>query len=105
VIVKEFFGDAFERRELVDAGIVHQNVQLARRLFWFLREEADDVGCLRDVGLHGDGFAALGGDLLHDAIGAFLAGGVIDDDGGALSGKRDGDRRADSFGRAVTTAT
>ena len=58
-----------------------------------------DVGLLGDVGLHGDGLAALAGDLGDDAVGPLLAGGVVDDDGGPLGGQVLGDGGADALGR------
>ena len=58
LLVEVFGGDGFERRELVDAGVVHQDVELAERLLG-LREEPPDVGFLGEVGLHRDRLAAL----------------------------------------------
>ena len=65
--------DLLERGELVDAGVVDEDVELAERLLR-LGEEPPDVGLLGDVGLHGDGLAALASDLGDDAVGPFLAG-------------------------------
>ena len=48
----------------------------------------------------GDGLAAGGGDGGDDGVGAGLAGGVVDDDGGAFGGERLGDGGADAFGGA-----
>ena len=90
---------ALERRELVDAGVVDEDVEPAERLLR-LGEQALDVGLLRHVGLDGDGLAALAGDLGDDAVGPFLAGGVVDDDGRPLGRQVPGDGGADALGRA-----
>ena len=90
-------GYGFEGLEIVDAGVVHQNVHLAVGGFG-LGEESRDVGGFGDVGLHGDGFAALGCDVLHNGVGAGFAAGVIDDDGSAFGCQMFGDGGADSLG-------
>ena len=59
LLVEVLGGDVFQRGELVDAGVVDQDVELAERL---LRLGEQPSGCppvLADVGLHGDGLAAL----------------------------------------------
>ncbi len=56
-------GDAIEGRELVDAGIVHQDIELAELLLGFGKQPLD-VGLLGHVGLDGDRLAALAGDFL-----------------------------------------
>ena len=62
-----------------------------------LGEQPLDVGRLGDVALHGDGLAALAGDLGDDAVRAFLAGGVVHDDRRALGAQRPGDAGADAL--------
>ena len=94
--VEELFGDLVERREGIDAGVVDQNVELAEGLLGF-GEEAGDVGLLRYVALHGDGFAALGGDGGDDLAPRPLAGRIVDDDGRALSCERLCDLRANAL--------
>ena len=86
-------------RELIDAGVVDEDVEPAEGLFGF-GEETVDVGLFGDVALDGDGFAALGGDFGDDFVRAGLAGGVIDDDGGAFGARCFGDGSADAFGGA-----
>ena len=54
----------------------------------------------RDVGLHRDGLGRLADDLGNDAVGPFLAGGVVDDNGRALGGQMLGDGGADPLGCA-----
>ena len=63
------------------------------------------VGRLGDVGLDGDGFAAVADDFGDDAVGAFLAGAVIDDDGGASAARCWAIRRPIPLDAPVTTAT
>jgi len=75
--MEEFFGSGFEGGELIDARVVDEDVELTKG-FYGLGEKARDVGLLGDVALHGDGFAALGGDFFDNLVGAFLAGRIID---------------------------
>ncbi len=79
LLVKMFRGDFTERGEFINAGVVHQNIDLAERLFRFL-EEPLDVGLFGDIGLHGDGLASFLFDLTDDAVRAGFAGGIIHDD-------------------------
>src|SRR5439155_10416828 len=65
-----------------------------------LGEQAADVRLLGHVGLDGDRPAALARDRRDDAVGAFLAGGVVDDHGRPLVGQLFGDGGADPLGRA-----
>ena len=53
-----------------------------------------------DVGLDGDGFAALFDDFGDDFVRACLAGGIVDYDRGAFGSERFGDACADAFGGA-----
>ena len=78
--VKEVLGHLLERRELVDAGVVDQDVEPAECLLAF-GKQALDVRLLRYVTLHGDGLAPAAHDLRHHTLGALLAGRVVDDDG------------------------
>ena len=88
----------FQRLELIDAGVVDQDVEPAEGFFGF-GEETADVGLIGEVGLHGDGLAAVALDLTHNAVGTVLARAVVDDDGGALGGEVQRDRGADPLGR------
>ncbi len=47
-----------QRREGIDAGIVHQHVQPPKR-FLRLRKQPLDVGGLRHIALHSDGLSTL----------------------------------------------
>ena len=58
LLVEVLRGDGLERRELVNAGVVHQHVELSVGGLG-LGEETFDVVRFGDVGLHGDRFAAL----------------------------------------------
>ena len=58
LLVKMLFGDFFERRRLVNAGVVHQDVEPAERLLRF-GEQSLDLGLLGHIRLHRDGLPAL----------------------------------------------
>src|SRR6187549_1220965 len=92
-------GDLLDRRKFVDAGVVNEDIDAAEILFG-LSEKAIDIGGLGEVGLDGDGFATLFADGVDDSGCAGFAGGVVDDDGGAVGGELFGDFSADSFGCA-----
>src|SRR5580765_5532311 len=55
LFVEQLLGDCFERRECVYAGIVDQDVELAKSFFRF-SEKPGDVGLFGDIALDGDGF-------------------------------------------------
>jgi hypothetical protein len=97
--VEVLLGDVFQRRELVDAGVVDQDVHAAERLLGLV-EQTGDVGALGHVALDGDGLAAGGGDLGHHLVGALAAGGVVDRHGRALGGQGLGDGGPDALRRA-----
>ena len=63
-------------------------------------DETLRLGGLGDIALHGDGFATGGCDGGDHGVRAGLAGGVVDDDGGAFGGERLGDGGADTLGCA-----
>jgi hypothetical protein len=78
--VKVFLGDRFDGSEFVDAGVVDEDIEAPVVLDGGV-DDALGVGGLGDIALDGDGFATgfvNGGD---DGFRAFLAGGVVDDDG------------------------
>jgi len=99
VFVKVVGGNALDRGKLVDSGIVDKNIEPAEGFLGF-GEEAYDVGFLGNVGLNRDGFAPLLLDFCDDAVGSFLAGRIVHDDGSAFGCKLLGDCGADAFGRA-----
>jgi len=68
----------FERPELIDARVVHENVEASKGLLR-LREQAGDVRRPGNVGLNGDSPATGAGDVGDDLVRAGFAGGVIDD--------------------------
>ena len=88
-----------DRRELVDARVVDEDVELAVALDRGLDDPARVVG-LGHVAADGDRLAAVGGDGRHDGLRPGLAGGVVDDHRGTLGGERLGDGGADALGRA-----
>jgi hypothetical protein len=80
------FGEGLDRQELVDAGVVDEDVEVAELLDSCV-DDALSPGGLRDIATDGDGFATRGGDGRNHLIRTSLAGGIVDDDGGALSGE------------------
>jgi hypothetical protein len=104
VLVKVLLGDVLERHELVDPGIVDEDVDAAERL---LRrgEEMLDVPPASRRWRGRRCLPALVRDLSHDSIRAFLAGEIVDDDRGPLRRHMCRDGSADSLGSAVTIAT
>ena len=99
LLVEMLLGDLFERREFIDARVVHEHVQLAEGFLGF-GEQTFDVRLFGDVALHGDRLAARAGDFGDDLVRARFAGSVIDDDRRAFRREMLGDGRADAFGRA-----
>src|SRR5882724_11144579 len=59
--------NAFERKEFINAGVIHENVELAKG-FPGLDEEAFDVRLLRNVRLNGNRLATLGRDFIDDLL-------------------------------------
>ena len=97
LFVVVLFGNAFERRELVNACVVHEHIELAERLFRF-RKETIDVRLLRDIRLYRDGPAAVLRNLTNDPIRSLFAGRVVDDHRRAFRGQLFGDLGADALG-------
>ena len=93
------FGDLLDRRELINGGVVDENVEVAEGLFGF-GEDVFHVLDFADIAVDGDGLAAGLHDLGDDAIRALLVGGVIDDDRGALDAESLGDAGTDALGSA-----
>ena len=89
----------FDGGELVDAGVVDEDVEAAEVLDGGV-DDALGFGGLGDVATDGDGLATGGGDGDDDGVRAGLAGGVVDDDGGAFGGERFGDGGSDTLGCA-----
>src|SRR5437879_12834009 len=83
LLVEVLFGDAFERRGLVNSGVVDEDVEPAECPLR-LGEETLDVCLLRDVCLHRNGLAASAYNLRDQVVGALLARGVVDDNRCAL---------------------
>jgi hypothetical protein len=67
LFVEMFFGNRFERREFVNAGVIDQNIDPTERLLR-RRKESCDFRLLRNVGLDGDGSPASLCNFVHDAI-------------------------------------
>ena len=89
-------GNTFERRKLVDAGIVDQNVDRAKGRLGF-GEQAPDLFALRDIALDRDGLATFRFDGGHDPVGALTARRIVDHHGRTLGRQRPGDPSPDAF--------
>ena len=96
LLVEVLGRDVFERGKLIDARVVDEDVELVELVLRF-GEQPLDVGRVGDVGLNGHRLAAILRDLADDAVGGFLAGGVVDDDGRAFGREMPGDGCADSL--------
>src|SRR5271167_2095671 len=79
-LVIVLFGEGLDRGELVDAGVVDEDVEAAEVLDRRV-DKALGLGGVGHIGAYGDGFATAGGDGGNYSIRASLAGGIIDDDG------------------------
>src|SRR5207248_10074224 len=69
-----------------------------------LREEAADVGLVREVRLHGDRLAALSRDRRDDTVRPLLAGAVVDDHGRPFGGQDRKSTRLNSSHRTISYA-
>ena len=95
--VKVLGRDRVERQKLIEARVVDQDVERAKRRDTLCKQTLDVVGP-RDVGLDGDGLAPLFSNTLDDGFGAGLATGVVDHDRRSLGREMFGDRCANAFG-------
>src|SRR6266478_7773867 len=75
--VKRLLSDGGERRELVDAGVVHQDVELSKDFDGGVDDALRALGP-GDVAGDGHGLASRGLDGGDHFVGAGLAGGVVD---------------------------
>jgi len=99
LLVEVLRGDGFDRCELVDARVVHQDVEPAERRLR-LREQAADVRLLREVRLHRDRLTAGPLDLRHNLVGAGLARRVVHHHRRTLRGELLRDLGSDALRRA-----
>ena len=90
-------GDLVDGAELVDAGVVDEDVEVAVLLF-DRGEGAGDVFGFGEVALDGGCLAPGGGDVGYDLVGSGFAGGVVDDDRGPGGGEVAGDGGSDALG-------
>jgi hypothetical protein len=65
--VELLLGDFFERHEFVNAGVVHQDIDLAGR-FFRSGEKFFDVGFLRNTALHCHGFSTFLSDFIDNFV-------------------------------------
>ena len=66
-----------------------------------LGEDFFNIRRLCDITSHGDRFAPLGSNVRNDAISAFLARGIVDDNGRAFRRKTFGDSRANMMHQSL----
>ena len=67
------------------------------KAFFAAAKRLYDFRFLGDVALYGNGLSAAFCDFVHDLVGAFLAGGIIDDHGRAFGREMFSDVGADSL--------
>ncbi|MGY4431481.1 hypothetical protein ACVWWO_003958 [Bradyrhizobium sp. F1.13.1] len=91
--------DGLERRELVNAGVVDEDVDGAERLHG-LGDNVFHIFGFGQIALDGDGFATLGDDGGDHAVRSLLAGAVVDGDRRTLGREPGRDFGTDAFGCA-----
>src|SRR5262245_20052095 len=84
LLVKMLRGHIFKWGEIVNAGVVYQDVQLVEFFVCFGKQPLD-VGWIGNVGLDGHSRAAVFGDFIYNTIGCFPARRIVDNDGCAFS--------------------
>ena len=99
MLVEVLGGNAIQRSELVEPGVVDEDVDRAERLDG-LGHHRFHIAGVGEIAMDGDGFAALAGDRSHHALGRLLAGAVVDGNRGTLGGEADRDLGADTLGCA-----
>src|SRR5690606_39453127 len=93
----ERFAGVLDPGELVDAGVVHHDVQPPEAVDGRL-DQRFDLGLVADVRRHGHGRAAGRFDVGDHLVRAVLVGGVIDHDLRAVGGETAGNAGADALG-------
>lgn len=78
LLVEVLFGDLFDRRELVDARVVHDDIEPAIR-FHRRIHDAFRIRRARYIARDRDGLAIRRGDVGDDRIGARPAACIVDD--------------------------
>ena len=91
LLVEVLRGDGLDRRELVDAGVVHQDVELAEGLSSSPRTAARTSASFATSACTATAFPPSPSDLGDDLLGPGLARSVVDDDRRALGGELPGD--------------
>ena len=99
MLVKMLRRDGLERRELVNARVVDEDVDRTERLHG-LRDDAFHVFGIGQVAVHGDSFATLGDDGGDHAVGGLFAGAVVDGNRRTLGREPGGDFGTNAFGCA-----
>jgi hypothetical protein len=99
MLVEVFGRDAIQGCELVEPGIVDEDVDRTERLHGRGHDFFHIAG-VGEIAVHGSGFAALGGDRCDHALGRRFAGAVVDGDRRTLGGEANRDLGADTLGCA-----
>jgi hypothetical protein len=97
--VELLLGDFFQRNELVNTGVIDQDVDLAECFLCF-GEESLDVCFTGDVALDSDSFSAALTDFVDDAVGIVFCGRVVNNYRCPFLPQLFGDARADPFRRS-----
>ena len=91
-----FLCDILQRKKLVDAGVINEDIKPAEGFFRF-GKETFNFGLFSHVSADSDRLSTLFCNFVHDAIGSFLARGVVNHHGRAFGSEMFGDRSPDSF--------
>src|SRR5215470_15296962 len=97
-----WLGDFFDRHELVNPGVVDENIDLAEG-FLRGRKKFFNIGRFRNARLGGDSFAATFTDLIDNFVRIRFRGRVIHDYGGSMRRQFFCDTSADSLRRTRYT--
>ena len=95
LLVEVLGGHVFQRSELVDAGVVDQDVEPCRTPSSPRQTAARCRPAWRRSACTATALPPLPAISRDDAVGPLLAGGVVDDDRGAFGGQVHGDRGPD----------
>ncbi|MNL15398.1 hypothetical protein D3C87_1363830 [compost metagenome] len=99
VLLEQFVAVLRQRQDLEDAGVVHQNIDLAELGFNLVEHPAHVVG-IGHIGLDRYGLVTGLTQLHHQSRGFGCAAGVVDGNGETFAGQLFGDDRADAAGGA-----
>ena len=96
LFMKRVLSYTFERGEVIDTGVVNDNIEASVILYGRI-DESLGLGSFGDISLHGNGLAARRINGVYDGIRARLTGCIADYDGCAFRGQRFRDSGSNSF--------